>query len=171
MKRLLSLALWLTLLSIAFFTGPDAAPDTQALVQKLMTGHFEGLNRAFIALFNLMGVWPMVMAVLLRFDRSLWKWPFILCSFGLGAYALLPWFVLRPWGLQRQAPTARVDRWLGHRGVHLFLAGAAVSLTALFFSGDLAGFATLFRTQQFTWVMSFDFLAMSLGAALLVADR
>jgi hypothetical protein len=165
--RLAAAALWGALLGVAVFTAPPGAPDTGRLIARLATGHLEGVNLSLFALFNLMGVWPVAMAVALRFDTRWWKWVFLAVSFGLGAFALLPYFMLRPWLAPRREPTSFVGRLLSSRWVLRALALAAVGFGALFFLGGLSEFATLFRGQQFAYVMSFDFFACC-GAALLL---
>ena len=169
--RLASLALWLALLAAAFLTSPPAAPDTGDQVVRMLTGQLQGLNLSLFALFNLMGVWPAAMAVWLRFDASPFKWPFIAGAFALGAFALLPWLVLRPWGAPAVPPRSWAGRLLGRRGLHLGLAAAGGALGVLFLAGDLAGFAALWRTQQFPYVMSLDFGAMAVAAGLLALER
>jgi hypothetical protein len=169
--RLAALALWAVLLGLAFLTAPPASPDTGAQVLRMLTGQLEGLNLSLFALFNLMGVWPAALAVALRFDASPLKWPFVLGSFALGAFALLPWLVLRPWGTAPTLPATRVGRFLGSRWLRRGLALAFAALLALFVLGDLPAFAVLWRTQQFPYVMSLDFAAMGLAAALLAVER
>lgn len=165
--RLASLSLWLALLGVSFATAPPASPDTSEVVVKMLTGRLEGVNLSLFALFNLMGVWPMAMAVALRFDPPGWKWPFIAGSFALGAFVLLPYFVFRPWMAGHPAPSSWLGRSLGHRLLHAALALAAVGLAALFALGDLPGFVELWRSQQFPYVMSLDFVAMTLARGLL----
>lgn len=94
--KLAAAALWLALVGVSFFTSPPAAPGTTELIVKLATGQLEGVNLSLFGLFNLMGVWPFVILVALRFDRPWWKWPFLLASFVAGAFALLPCLVRRP---------------------------------------------------------------------------
>jgi hypothetical protein len=169
--RLAALALWVALLALAFLTAPPASPDTGAQVVRMLTGQLEGENLSLFALFNLMGVWPAAMAVALRFDASPLKWPFVLGSFALGAFVLLPWLVLRPWGAAPTPPTTRGGRLLGWPWLRRGLGLAFAALLALFALGDLPGFAVLWRTQQFPYVMSLDFAAMGLAAALLALER
>jgi hypothetical protein len=166
--RLAAFLLWSALLALAFLTSPPAAPDTGALLVHFMTGQLDGQNLSLFALFNLMGVWPAAMAVALRFDASPWKWPFVLGGFALGAFALLPWLVLRPWDGRRATSASGLlgSRWLARA---LALAGAGLGL--LFLVGDLPGFVVLWRTQQFPYVMSLDFAAMTLAAGLLRLER
>ncbi len=169
--RLASLGLWLGLLAVAIFTAPPAAPDTAALIAHLMSGQLEGVNVSLFALFNLMGVWPFAMAIALRFDAPWWKWSFLAGSFVLGAFVLLPYFMLRPWLVPPVEPQSFLGRVLASRWLLRALAVAGVAGVAVFLLGDLRGFTGLWRTQQFPYVMSFDFLAMTLAAGLLVLER
>jgi hypothetical protein len=170
--RIGALALWLGLLAAAFLTSPSAAPDTNDLIVKMMTGRLDGVNLSLFALFNLMGVWPIAMMVALRFDRPRWKWPFIAGSFALGAFVLLPYLVVRPYGGPRDQPASRLGSFLGNRLLWGALALVGAGLLVLFAVGDLSTFARLWRTEQFPYVMSLDFVAMTLARALLaVAER
>ena len=165
--RFAAAALWGALLCMAFLTAPPAAPDTGKLIARLATADLERVNLSLFALWNLMGVWPAAMAVALRFDPRWWKWLFIALSFGLGAFALLPYLVVRPWLEPRPEPTSFIGRLLSSRWVLRALVVAAVCFAALFFLGGMGEFGALFRTQQFPYVMSFDFFAFC-GAGLLL---
>jgi hypothetical protein len=169
--RLAAAGLWCALLAIALFTAPPGSPDTGKLIERLVTGNLEGVNLSLFALFNLMGIWPAAMAAWLRFDARWWKWLFLVASFGLGAFALLPYFVLRPWLEPRREPTSFIGRFFSSRWVLRAIVLAAGCFGALFFLGGLPEFATLFRTQQFPYVMSFDFLAFCGAAVLLGLER
>lgn len=168
--RIAAALLWCALLGAAF-TAPPASPDSSLLIIKLATADLAGVNLSLFALFNLMGVWPMVMAVALRFDTAWWKWIFLVASLVVGAFALLPYFVVRPWLELRREPTSFAGRMLSSRWVLRALTLAALCFGALFFFGGLGDFAQLFRTQQFPYVMSLDFLAFCLAALLLFAER
>ena len=51
-----------------------------------------------VVLFNLMGLWPVVYASLALSDgrdQAVSAWPFVVGSFGLGAFALMPYLALR----------------------------------------------------------------------------
>lgn len=155
----------------AAFTSPPPAPDGAQLIVKLATADLAGVNLSLFALFNLMGVWPMVMAVALRFDRPWWKWLFLAASLVVGAFALLPYFVLRPWLELRREPTSFAGRLLSSRWVQRALVLAAVCFSGLFAFGGIGEFARLFSTQQFAYVMSFDFFAFSIALLLLAVER
>lgn len=163
--------LWLALVAVAVFTSPPADPNTTALIVKMATGQLEGVNLSLFGLFNLMGVWPFAMMVALRFDRPWWKWLFIAGSFVLGAFVLLPYLVLRRWLLPMVEKRTWVNGLLANRWVTYALLVAGVGFLGLFLFGDLAGFRALFATQQFAYVMTFDFFAFCGAAGLLALER
>ena len=122
------------------------------------------------ALFNLMGVFPVAFLALLAFDSTeqrVPKWPFVLSSFGLGAYVLLPYLVLRRWNLPRRPTSTWWLRLLGNRILGGVLTLLALTLVPLFVVGDVRAFAEHFRTEQFPFAMSLDFLACCVAAAML----
>lgn len=168
--RLAAALLWAGLVAAAFM-APPAPADAGQLIVKLATADLTGVNLSLFALFNLMGVWPMAMAVALRFDTPWWKWLFLVASLVVGAFALLAYFVFRPWRELRREPTSFVGRLLSSRWVMRALALAGACFGGLFLFGGLGEFAQLFRTQQFPHVMSLDFLAFCLAALLLFAER
>lgn len=169
--RWVSLSVWVALLAIAFLTSPDADPRTNERIGHLLQGQLDGVNLSFFALFCLMGVWPMIFAAMLAFDSrdtKVWRWPFVLGAFALGAFALMPYLVLRRWGAPRETQNVFWLRSLGSRWFALLCTALAALFTLLFFAGgDLAGFPALFRDDQFTYVMSFDFIACTLAGVLL----
>jgi hypothetical protein len=173
-ERLAALAVWLLLLGVAFGFAPPSSPDTNDVIVKMMTGRLEGVNLPLFALFNLMGVFPLAFLALLAFDapsQKVPKWPFVLGSFALGAFVLLPYLVLRQWNLPRREATSWWLRGLGSRWLAFALCGAALALVGLFVTQDVGGFVALFRTQQFPFVMSFDFVACCLAGSLLAREE
>jgi hypothetical protein len=169
--KLASAVLWLALVGVAVFTSPPASPDTTKLIVRMATGQLEGLNLSLFGLFNLMGVWPFAMIVALRFDRPWWKWLFLAGSFALGAFVLLPYFVLRPWLLPKVERRTWLSALLANRWISRAIVVAGVAFTGLFLFGGMGEFAELFRTQQFPYVMTFDCLAFCAAAALLALER
>jgi hypothetical protein len=77
------------------------------------------------------------------------------------------WLVIRSWE-PRPANASLVARVLKSVVLRGMLTVAAVALLGLFFlGGDLAAFVALWPTNQFAFVMSFDFVACT-GAAVLL---
>lgn len=173
-ERVVALVTWVLLLGTALVFSPPAAPDTNDVIRRMLVGQLEGLNVSLFALFNVMGVLPMSFLAVLGFDskeQRVPKWPFLIASFALGAYALLPYLVLRRWGLPRRPAETWWLRVLATRLLGIVLTGLGLTLVALFVTGDVNGFLTLLKTQQFPFAMTLDFLACWVLAALLAREE
>lgn len=153
--------LWLGFSLYAFLLAPPAQPDTLDLIIKLSSGEWSGINPAIVALFNLMGIWPMVYACMALIDgvgQKVPAWPFVAASFGVGAFALLPYLALRQSNPTFEGSKTKLINlldsvWLGRA---IFL-GSAVLLAYGLFNGDWSDFAQQWRSSQFIHVMSLDF--------------
>jgi hypothetical protein len=60
--------IWLAFSLYAFLLAPPPSPDTVRLIVQLSTGQWSDINPLVIALFNLMGVWPLIYCCLLFAD-------------------------------------------------------------------------------------------------------
>jgi hypothetical protein len=168
------LALWLGFILYAFGFAPPAQSDTFDLIQNLATGQWQDINPLIVALFNLMGLWPMIYACLVLVDgrgQTIPAWPFSLASFGVGAFALLPYL-----GLRRPNPS-----FVGEKSRLLSLVesrwtGGAIALGTIslllygLFQGDWAAFSQQWQTSRFIHVMSLDFVLLCLLFPALIAD-
>ncbi len=168
-------ALWLGFTIYAFGFAPPDRSDTLQLIIALSTGKWAGINPAVIALFNLMGILPMVYACLILIDGKTQKVPaglFSAASFAVGAFAILPYLALRtPPSLQsqidRRGMIKLVDsRWLG---VALTL-GTIGLLSYGITQGNWADFVSQWQTNRFIHVMSLDFCLLTLLLPVLIAD-
>ena len=174
--------LWLIFTGYAFFLAPPDRSDTLQLIIDLSTGKWHGINPLVIALFNLMGVLPMVYACLILIDGKTQKLPaglFSAASFGVGAFAILPYLALRVPNSatdRDRAGTSTIDRrgiiklvdsrWLG-----LVLTIATIVLLIYGISrGDVADFVQQWRTNRFIHVMSLDFCLLTLLLPVLIVD-
>lgn len=167
--------LWLGFVLYAFFLAPPALPDTLETILQLSSGQWDGLNPAIVALFNLMGIWPMIYACLALIDgpgQKIPAWPFVVGSFALGAFALLPYLALREPNPTFEASKTKLLSlldavWTGR----LIALGSLVLLGYGVLNGDWADFAQQWRTSQFIHVMSLDFCMLcALVGALLKDD-
>lgn len=174
MARLIFVVLWLGFVGYGFLLAPPDQPDTADLILRLSTGAWDGLNPAVIAVFNAMGVWPLVYAAVALVDgrgQRLWAWPFVMASFAVGAFALLPYLALRapvPW----VGPADRLVRILERRmfGAGLAVAGGVILVWGLL-AGDWPAFWHQWQTSRFVHVMTLDFCALwGLFPVLLVDD-
>ncbi|XP_020675473.1 uncharacterized protein LOC110094552 [Dendrobium catenatum] len=168
--------LWAGLMYYVFRLSPDQTPYRDVyFVQKLL--YLKGddgyqMNEVLVALWNIMGLWPVVYSMLLlptgrSSSSKVPVWPFLLLSFFGGAYALIPYFVL--W---KPPPPAigedEIRKWplnfLESRITASFVVAAGLGLVAyaLLANGDVwAEFYQYFRESKFIHVMSLDFLLLS----------
>jgi hypothetical protein len=185
--------LWLSFSLYAFAFSPPAQADTLDLIVRLSSGQWDGINPAIVALFNLMGIWPMVYACLALIDgidQKIPAWPFVAGSFAVGAFALLPYLALRDGvreASQREAfqrnraasPENRNPTFNGPQSKLLSLldspwTGRALALGSVvllgygLLKGDWSDFAQQWQTNQFIHVMSLDFCMLSAVVSPLV---
>lgn len=165
---------WLAFVTYAFLLAPPDRPDTFELIKHLATGQIAGINPLIVALFNIMGVIPVIYSCLLFIDGRMQKipaWLFASASFAVGAFAIVPYLALRePNGsfVGKKTWLLKIldSRWLG-----LVLAIATLGL--LFYGisqGDWTDFGQQWRSSRFIHVMSLDFCLLSVLFPVLVRD-
>ncbi|HEY9858920.1 MAG TPA: hypothetical protein V6D16_05400 [Candidatus Obscuribacterales bacterium] len=173
-KKLGFWLLWGGTIAYAFLLAPPNQPDTLTLIQKLSTGDWEGINPLIIALFNIMGVWPMIYSCLLLIDGRMQKipaWPFVVGSFGVGAFALLPYLALRQPNSGFTGPKTAAIKLLDSRWTGIVLALGTIALVSYgAIAGDWSDFAAQWQTNRFIHVMSLDFCLLCLLFPTVLGD-
>lgn len=182
LRRLAFAFIWFCFIAYAFLYAPPPHPDTLDTLVRLSTGQWQGLNPAVVSLFNLMGIWPMIYACLALIDgigKKIPAWPFVAASFGVGAFALLPYLALREenspaadralaQSVTQEKPNpllALIDSpWTGR----LLTIGTLGLLGYGLLYGDWSDFVAQWRTSAFIHVMSLDFCMLSVLVAPLV---
>lgn len=166
--------LWVGVIVYAFFLAPPNQPDTFELIKNLSTGKWDGINPLIIALFNIMGIWPFIYSCLLFIDGREQKtpvWPFAAASFGVGAFALLPYLALRQPNQEFRGSKSLFLKLLDSRWL-----GVALTLGTLFLlgfgllQGDWGDFIQQWQTNRFIHVMSLDFCLLCLLFPALLGD-
>jgi len=130
------------------------------------------INTILVCEFYIMGLWPVVYSSLLlpsarNEKRGVPAWPFLILSFGVGAFALLPYF-----GLWQPPPPKVTNDELKKFPLNvlenkLVAYGALLSGIGLCITAALAGadqWTEMFqyaRESKFIHVMSIDFLTLS----------
>ena len=168
------LLLWLGVITYAFLLAPPNQPETPELIKNLSTGKWESINPLIIALFNIMGIWPMIYGGLVFIDgrqQKIRAWLFATASFGVGAFALLPYLALRQSNQEFTGSKGTFlkvldSRWLG---VALTL-GTLGLLSFGLLKGDWGDFAQQWQTNRFIHVMSLDFCLLCLLFPALLGD-
>lgn len=166
--------LWLGLVTYAFVFAPPDQPDTIELIKNLSTGKWDGINPIIVSLFNIMGVWPLIYSALTLIDGRQQKipaWLFSTASFGVGAFALLPYLALREpnqefTGSKNLFLKILDSRWLG---IALTI-GSLFLLSYGLFNGNWTDFIQEWKTSRFIHVMSLDFCLLCLLFPALLGD-
>ena len=166
--------LWLGFVTYAFFLAPPDRPDTFELIKHLSTGQLAGMNPLIVALFNIMGVLPVVYSCVLFIDGRMQKipaWLFATASFAVGALAIVPYLALREPAPSFSGKKTWLLQLLDSRWLGLVLAIATLGL--LFYGirqGDWTDFVQQWRSSRFIHVMSLDFCLLSLLFPALLQD-
>ncbi|WOB45614.1 DUF2834 domain-containing protein [Thermoleptolyngbya oregonensis NK1-22] len=166
--------IWFGFIAYAAFLAPPDRPETLSLIQNLSTGQWNGINPLIVALFNLMGIWPLIYSAVLYADgrgQRVRAFPFAAGSFAVGAFALLPYLALRKPNPTFIGETSWLIRildsvWTGR----VLLLGAIALLVYGFTQGNWADFVQQWQTSKFIHVMSLDFVALSALFPVLLRD-
>ncbi|MDZ8051911.1 MAG: DUF2834 domain-containing protein [Aulosira sp. ZfuVER01] len=176
LQKIIYFSLWIGFITYAFLLAPPDQPDTFELIKKLSIGQWQGINPLVIALFNLMGIWPLIYSAVVFIDgrgQKISAWPFATASFAVGAFALLPYLALRKPSQHFEGTKNALIKLLDSRITGIFLTVAAAILVAYGLQGgDWGNFFQQWHTNRFIHVMSLDFCLLSLlfPAALLGDD-
>ncbi len=174
LTRIGFILIWLALGIYAFVFAPPTQSDTLDLIINLSTGNWREINPLIVALFNIMGILPLIYACLLLFDgrgQKIPALPFAAAAFGVGIFALLPYFALRQpntvWSGDKNLLLKILDsRWTG-----LILTISTIILLIYGFTqGDWSNFVSQWQTSRFIQVMSIDFCLLCLFFPVLIED-
>jgi hypothetical protein len=175
-------ALWLALIGYTFLLAPPDRVDSLQLIINLSTGNWTGINPFVVALFNLMGILPLIYACLMLIDgktQNISAGLFSAASFAVGAFAILPYLALR-----ESNSTPEIDRFQGSRidrrgiiklvdsrwlGVILSI-GTVTLLIYGITQGDWTDFVRQWHTSRFIHVMSLDFCLLTLLLPVLITE-
>jgi len=173
-RRITLFLLWLGFILYAFLLAPPDQPDTLDLITKLSTGQWGGINPLVVSLFNLMGIYPLIYSAVLLIDgrgQKIPAWPFVLGSFAVGAFAILPYLALRQANPVFSGEKSGLIKLLDSRWFGLSLLLGALALLFYGFSqGNGADFISQWQSSRFIHVMSLDFYFLSLVFPLLLKD-
>ena len=165
--------LWLGFIAYAFFLAPPAQPDTAELIANLSSGKWQDINPLVVSLFNLMGIWPIIYSCLILIDGRQQKfpaWPFATASFGVGAFAILPYLALREPNQKFTGSLGGLLKFLDSRWFGIALTLGAIVLLSYGLTGDWGDFIRQWQTSRFIHVMSLDFCLLCLLFSFLLGD-
>jgi hypothetical protein len=165
--------LWLGFITYAFVFAPDDQPDTLELIKNLSTGQWQGINPLIVALFNIMGVFPIIYSAVLFIDgrgQKIPAWLFAIPSFAVGAFAILPYLALRE---SNKHFTGKKDFFLNlldSRFTGIALTLGTIILVGYGLGGAGQNFVQQWQTSRFIHVMSLDFCVLCLVFPALLGD-
>jgi hypothetical protein len=167
-------ALWVGFIGYATLLAPPNQPQTFELIKNLSIGQWDGINPIVVVLFYIMGIWPIIYSCLLFIDGRVQKipaWPFATLSFGVGAFALLPYLALREPNAEFTGKKNALLKLLDSRLTGVFVTIGAIALVAYGLqNGDWGNFAQQWQTSRFIHVMSLDFCLLCLLFPALLGD-
>ena len=119
----------------------------------------------------LVGVWALLYAVILLIEnreRFVPSWPFVLASFGLGMYAMMPYFALR--GVKKKKPKTKKTLFIKIidsriLGIILSELGRAITMYGIIATsiyGKWGVFVNSFLSIRLIQVMTVDFALLTL---------
>lgn len=154
--------IWLLLIGYAVFLAPGG--ETDPILSNIFSGNFGEIDPLVFAVFNSLGLFPMVfLTLLLLNDRQKWPaWPFALLSFVVGAFSLLLYFAFGDRKAERRLRTPSwLVRFLGSRFwlILLMVSWVANGLTLL--QGfSLAAYREAFFASGLVSVMTVDWFVL-----------
>ncbi|MBR8837534.1 MAG: DUF2834 domain-containing protein [Stigonema ocellatum SAG 48.90 = DSM 106950] len=166
--------LWLGFIAYAFFFAPPDQPDTFELIKNLSVGQWQGINPFVVSLFNIMGIWPAIYSCVMFIDgrdQKIRAWPFALASFAFGAFAVLPYLVLREPSQEFPGKKNSFLKIIDFRFTGVVITIASVLIVAYGINGgDWGNFVQQWQTSRFIHVMTLDFCLLSLLFPALLGD-
>lgn len=158
--QILFLVIWLLLVVYAVFLAPPFQPASIEFVINTFQFNLAEVEPLAFMVFNLLGVWPLIFATVLLsdgFQQRVPSWPFILLSFGTGAFALLPYLAFRTPHTQFTNPPSRSIKIIEHKLVALVLFVITTGLVIIGIAfGNFADFTNLWLTDRLVNVMTID---------------
>ncbi|MEM9924744.1 MAG: DUF2834 domain-containing protein [Cyanobacteria bacterium P01_D01_bin.50] len=173
MRKILFWLLWVGFATYAFVFAPPDQPDTFEVIKNLSTGEWEGINPLIISLFNIMGVFPLIYSCMVFIDgrgQKIPAWLFATLSFGVGAFALIPYLALREANPNFVGKKNAFIKLLDSRITGIALSIGAIILVFYGLGGNWEDFFRQWQTSRFIHVMSLDFCLLCLLFPALLGD-
>ncbi|GAB4369458.1 MAG: hypothetical protein Kow00121_09420 [Elainellaceae cyanobacterium] len=165
-RKIVLLMIWLSFVGYTIWLAPLDRPYTWQVLPKLLTFQLQEVNSYLVAIFWMMGVWPMIYACLLFTDgrmQNLRAWPYFIGSNFMGVLCLMPYFLFRQ---RQQGFVGPKDQWLDlldRRSTGFTLLGITVLLVAYaVLTGDWQDFTQQSQSQAFVHLITLDWALMGL---------
>ncbi|MFX0063525.1 MAG: DUF2834 domain-containing protein [Candidatus Hermodarchaeota archaeon] len=166
--------LWIGLIVYALFLAPPIQPSTLDTIIQMLTFNLQEINPLIFAIFNLMAIWPLIYAGVMLIDgkgQKIPAWPFALLSFGIGAFSILPYLVLRKPNREFREDKDRIIKIVDspYYGIIILIITIGLVLYGVLL-GNFTAFFTQFQTDRFIAVMTLDFIILTVCIPYLIFD-
>lgn len=166
---------WIAFIAYALLLAPGQSPGSDPIFKELIT--MQSKEPWLLTVFSWLGIFPAVYACMLlrtsvKGRGRVPAWPFVILSFGLGAFALLPYYAWSSsanrasgygnlhFGRQRESGIGRVA---AHKLTHVVL--LLLTLGTAFYAvtqGHPDVYMEAFNQSAFVHIMTIDFLLLTL---------
>jgi hypothetical protein len=172
--KLFLAVIWIGLIVHAVVFAPQQEVAGMNELIQLMLMDTKAFDAWVIALFNLMGVWPMIMAAILLVDsrgQRVPAWPFLLGSCVLGSFVLYPYLLIRG-----ANPQFDGKRTLAVKFADSKVFAGIITLATVFMigfgaaQGSVEAFVATFKVNNLVNIMSLDFLLFIFAFPAVLGD-
>jgi hypothetical protein len=173
MKKIVLALCWAAGWVHVLWFAPRDGSSTMEFIKAVMRMDTTQVDPLVFMVFNLLGVWPLVMVAMLVQDEQgkLKAWPFAFSSMVLGNSALYIYLFLRKEQGAFVGPVTKLIKFAESRLLALFLLISIVTLMAYGFSeGSLDTYVKTWKAHFFVNVMTVDFFLFTLAFAMILPD-
>lgn len=180
MKWILGM-IWLAFLAYVWIWAHGKPIGSDPVFKELIT--LQSKEAWLMTVFSWLGIFPAIFACLLLKTPANERgsrvpvWPFVLLSFGLGAFALLPYFA---WSSPKRSRRGTehhhfgyrrsiIGRIAGHKLTHGILLLLTLGTACYgFIQGHPAVYMEAFRQSSFVHIMTIDFVVLTLLSVIAI---
>jgi hypothetical protein len=173
MKKLFLVTVWVLGWIHVFWFSPDDGSSMQDFIVAVMQVNTAVVDPLVFMVFNLLGIWPIVMVAMLVQDNQgrLKAWPFAFSSMVLGNSALYLYLFFRREQQGYIPPKTRLVRFAESKITALVLLMATLALMLYGFAqGSLAAYAKAWEVNYIVNVMTIDFFLFAIAFAAVLGD-
>jgi hypothetical protein len=173
MKKIFLVTVWVLGWIHVFWFSPDDGSSMQDFIVAVMQVNTAVVDPLVFMVFNLLGIWPIVMVAMLVQDNQgrLKAWPFAFSSMVLGNSALYLYLFFRRKQQGYVSPKTMLVRFAESKitAVVLLMSTLALMLYGLA-QGSFAAYAKAWQANYMVNVMTIDFFLFAIAFAAVLGD-
>jgi len=173
MKKMLLATVWVLGWIHVFWFSPDDGSSTKDFILAVMQNNTGLVDPMVFMVFNLLGIWPLVMVAILVQDNQgrLKAWPFAFSSMLLGNSALYIYLFFRREQNGYVPQKSLLVRFAESKILAVVLLLSTIALLLYgFLQGSFAAYAKAWQVNYFVNVMTIDFFLFAIAFAAVLAD-